>query len=58
LGGVGFLRTLEVGAGFFYPTPEVQLKHFLHLIPKLAIPVDPIRIRADDAYFVGEIYTL
>jgi len=28
LGGVGFLTTLGVGAGFFCPTPEIQLDHF------------------------------
>jgi len=30
LGGVGvrFLTTLEVGGGFFCPTPDVQLDHF------------------------------
>lgn len=30
LGGVGLLRTLEVGAGYFYPTPapKVQLNDF------------------------------
>jgi len=35
LGGVGFLRTLVVRV--FYPTPEVQLNHFLHRTPKLGI---------------------
>jgi len=35
LGGVGFLTTLGVGAGvgFFCPTPDVRLDHFLHRIP-------------------------
>jgi len=39
LGGVEFLRTLEVGVcvgvGSFYLTPEVQLNHILHRISKL-----------------------
>jgi len=39
LGGVGFLTTLGVGVGFFCPTPEVQLDHFLHHTLKLRIPV-------------------
>ena len=34
-GGVGFLRTLEVG--FFHPTPELQLNHLLQGTPKLGI---------------------
>jgi len=33
--GVGFLTTLGVGVGFFCPTPDVQLGHFLHYTPKL-----------------------
>ena len=33
--GVGFLITPE--AGFFHPTPEVQLNHLLHRTPKLRI---------------------
>jgi len=43
LGGIGFLRTQGVGVavevGFVYPTltPEIQLNHFLHRTPKLAI---------------------
>jgi len=39
LGGVGFLRTVGVGVGFFYltPTPELQLNHFLHRTPKFGI---------------------
>ena len=36
--GIGFLTTL--GVGFSYPTPEVQLDHFLHHTPKLGIPVE------------------
>jgi len=35
--GVGFLRTLGVGVGFFCPTPEVQLNHFLQRTCKLGI---------------------
>jgi len=35
--GVGFLRTLGVGVGFFSPTPEVQLNNFIHCTPKLRI---------------------
>ena len=34
-GGVGFLRTLEVG--FFHLTPEVQLNHLLQRTSKLEI---------------------
>jgi len=39
LGGVGFIRTLGVGVGFFnlIPTPEAQLNYFLHRTPKLGI---------------------
>ena len=43
MGGVGvevrFLTTLEVGVGFFSPTPtpDAQLDHFLHYTPKLGI---------------------
>jgi len=40
LGGVGFLTTMGVGVGFFCPTPEVQLDHFLHHSPKLGIRVE------------------
>jgi len=40
LGGVGFLTTMGVGVGFFCPTPEVQLDHFLHHTPKLGIRVE------------------
>jgi len=35
-GGVGFLTTL--GVGFFSPSPDVQLDHFLNHILKLGIP--------------------
>jgi len=36
---VGLLRTLgvEVGVGFFNPTPDVQFNYFLHRTPKLGI---------------------
>jgi len=37
---VGFLTTLGVGVGFFCPTPDAQLDHFLHHTPKLGIPVE------------------
>jgi len=45
LGEVGFLTTLGVGVGvgFFCPTPEVQLDHFLHHAPKLGIPVEMVQ---------------
>ena len=43
LGGVGFLTTLGVGVGFFCPTPDAQLDHFLHHIPKLRIPVEMVQ---------------
>ena len=33
----GFLTTLGVGVGFFSPTSDVQLDHFLHHTPKLGI---------------------
>jgi len=36
--GVGFLTTLGVGVGFFCPTPNVQLDHFLKYTLKLGIP--------------------
>jgi len=41
-GGVGFLTTVGVGVGFFYPTPipEIQLDHFLHHTSELGIPVE------------------
>jgi len=41
--GVGFLTTLGVGVGFFCPTPDVQLDHFLHHAPKLRIPVEVVQ---------------
>ena len=41
VGGVGFLRTL--GVGFFYPTPEVQLNHYLNHTPKLGISVEIVQ---------------
>jgi len=41
LGGVGFLTTL--GVGFFCPTPDAQLDHFLHHTPKLGIPVEMVQ---------------
>ena len=45
MGGVGFLTTLEVGVGFFCPTPtpEVLLNHFLHHTRKLGIPVEMVQ---------------
>jgi len=43
LGGVGFLTTLGVGVGFFCPTPDVQLDHFLHHTLKLEIPVEMVQ---------------
>ena len=49
MGGVGvevrFLTTLEVGVGFFSPTPtpDAQLDHFLHYTPKLGIPVEMVQ---------------
>jgi len=42
LGGVGFLTTLGVGVGFFCPTPDVRLDHFLHHTPKLGIPFEMV----------------
>ena len=36
-GGVGFLTTLGAGVGFFCPTSDVHLDHFLHHTPKLGI---------------------
>jgi len=44
LGGVGFLTTLGVGdvVGFFCPTPDVQLDHFLHHTLKLGITVEMV----------------
>jgi len=42
--GVGFLTTLGVGVGFFCPTPDVHLDHFLHNIPKFGIPVETVQI--------------
>ena len=43
--GVGCLTTLEVGVGFFCPTPTpgTQLDHYLHHTPKLGIPVEMIQ---------------
>jgi len=40
--GVGFLTILGVGVGFF-PTPEVQLDHFLHHTLKMGIPVEIVQ---------------
>jgi len=33
----------EVRVGFYCPTPEVQLNHFLHHTPKLGIPVEMVQ---------------
>jgi len=41
--GVEFLRSLGVGVGFFRPTPDVQLDHFLRHTPKLGIPVEMVQ---------------
>ena len=41
--GVGFLKTLGVGVGFFCPTPDVQLDNLLHHTPKLGIPVEMVQ---------------
>jgi len=41
--GVGFLTTLGVGFGYFCPTPDVQLDHFLHHTLKLGIPVEMVQ---------------
>jgi len=43
--GVGFLATLGVGFGLFFPTPipDVQLDHFLDHTPKLGIPVEMVQ---------------
>jgi len=38
LGGVGFLRALNVGFFHRTPTPEVQLNDLLHCTPVLGIP--------------------
>jgi len=43
LGGVGFLTTLGAGVGFFCPTPDVQLDHFLNHTLKLGIPVEIVQ---------------
>jgi len=37
------LKTLGVGVGFFCPTPDVQLDHFLHHTLKFGIPVDMVQ---------------
>jgi len=44
LGGVGFLTTVG-GVGLFCPTPDVQLDHYLHNIPKFGIPVEMVQFR-------------
>jgi len=41
--GVGFLTTLGVEVGFYCPTPDVQLDHFLRHTPKLRIPVEMVQ---------------
>jgi len=41
--GVGFLTTLGVGVGFFCPTLNTHLDHFLHHTPKLGIPVETVQ---------------
>jgi len=43
--GVGLLTTLGVGVGFFCPTPtpDVQLDHLLHHIPKFGIPIEMVQ---------------
>ena len=38
--GVGLLTTQGIRVGFFCPTPDVQLDHFLHHTPKMEIPVE------------------
>jgi len=45
LGGVGFLTTpgVEVVVGFFCPTPDIELDHFLHHTPKFGIPVEMVK---------------
>ena len=43
LGEVGFLATLGVGVGFFCPTPDVHLDHFLHHTPKMGSPGEMIQ---------------
>jgi len=40
---VGFLTTPGARVGFFCPTPDVQLDHFLHHTPKLQIPVEMVQ---------------
>jgi len=40
--GVGFPTTLGVRVGFFCPTPEAQLDHFLYHIPKLGILIEMV----------------
>jgi len=39
--GIGFLTTL--GVGYFCPTPDVQLDHFLHHTPNWGIPVEMVK---------------
>jgi len=45
--GCGVIRSRRVlggvGVGFFCPTPDVQLDHFLHHTPKLGIPVEMVQ---------------
>ena len=43
LGGVGFLTTLGVRVGFFCPTLDVQLDHFLNHTLELGIPVEMVQ---------------
>jgi len=41
--GVGFLTTPGIGIGYFCPTPNLQLDHFLHHTLKLGIPVEMVQ---------------
>jgi len=41
--GVRFLTTLGVRFFCLTPTPEVQLNHFLHHVPKLGIHVETVK---------------
>jgi len=46
VGGFGWSRIAKISGNrsqIFYPTPEVQLSHFLHRTPKLGMPGEMVQ---------------
>ena len=42
--GDGFPKKLGVGIGFFCPTPDIRLDHFLHHTPNKGVPVEMVQL--------------